>query len=390
MARSNHIVVVSPYRSEYGPRRVLAHVCIAVRQAGYEPIVVVPETASLSSFLEEINAEAIAISELSTFPRTYNLLRLATFFHAHLRAARQIQEVVTRYDACAVYSISEAIFCAGLAARRTRTPSITHAIGMSIQSPKWGARVYIRMLRSLTDLFIACSSAVAAMFAWHGVEDDQCTVVHNGIDTREVEATSDRPSPVDYPGPRIGMVAAFDPRKGHELFVGAAAAVVARFPEARFYIIGGSLERHQESANFERRVRALIDEGGLGDRFELTGFVGSPEVYPWIRAMDVIVVPSRTEAFAHALLEAMVCGRPVVATRIEGNLDAFADGQSGRFADSSAVGLAESVCWFLENPERAAQVGRNAAERARRFFSIDVTIAANAHAVETLLASRSN
>jgi glycosyltransferase involved in cell wall biosynthesis len=388
MTRSNRIIVVSPYRSEYGPRRVLGHVCTAVRQAGYEPIVVVPATATLSPFLEELGAEAIEISELGTFPRTYNLMRLALFFRAHLRAARRIQEVVKENNACAVYSISEAIFCAGLAARRTRTPSITHAIGMSIQSPKWGARVYIRMLRSLTDLFIACSSAVAAMFAWHGVGDDQCTVVHNGIDTHEVESTADQPSPVEYDGPRIGMVAAFDPRKGHELFVGAAAAVVQRFPTARFYIIGGSLNSHQESSNFERRVRALIDQAGLSDRFELTGFVGSPEVYSWIRAMDVIVVPSRTEAFAHALLEAMACGRPIVATRIEGNLDAFADGQSGRFADSSAAGLAESVSWFLEDPARAAEVGRNAAERARRYFSIDVTIAANAHAVRTLLTSR--
>jgi glycosyltransferase involved in cell wall biosynthesis len=379
------IVVVSPYRREYGPQRVLEHVSMALRAAGYAPVVVVPTGTPMTSILQEHVDDVVEIDELTTFPRTYNVFRLGTFLRAHLDAARQIEEVARTREARAVYSISEAIFCAGLAARRARVPSITHAIGMSIQSPAWGAHLYIRLLAHLTDRFIACSSAVAAMFAQYGVDDEICTVVHNGISVREIETAGGGTSPVDHPGPRVGIVAAFDPRKGHELFVAAAAAIVQSFPETRFFIIGGALEAHRESVEFEHRIRGQIDELGLADHFELTGYVRPPEVYDWIRAMDVIVVPSRTEAFAHALLEAMVCERAVVATRIEGNLDAFADGHSGRYTDSTAEGLATVVCELLADPDGARELGRRAADRARRYFDLDVTIPANAHAVRQLI-----
>ncbi len=363
------IVVVSPYRGEYGPRRVLEHVCAGVVEAGYQPVLALPPGAEVSPSLRDVAAGVELIDGLSTFPRTFNLLRLVAFFRDHQRAATGIAEVARRYGAVGVYSTSEAIFCASLAARR---------VGMSIRSPRWGAWIYIRLLDRLSDQLVACSSAVAEMFADDGVEDGKCTVVHNGVSAGPILDSATLPAPTDYAGPRIGMVAAYDPRKGHELFLASAARVVQRHPNARFYIIGGVLEAHPESVAFEQRIRETIAELGLERHVELVGYVPAPEIYAWIRAMDVIAVPSRTEAFAHALLEAMICGRAIVATRLEGNLDAFSDGHSGIYVPRDAVAMAEAISGLVDDEERRIAMGTAAAERAVAYFDLSVTVPANA------------
>jgi D-inositol-3-phosphate glycosyltransferase len=303
----------------------------------------------------------------------------------HLAAAREIADIASSHGATMIYSISEATFCGALAARRLGVPSLVHVIGMSIQSPAWAARTYIPVLNRLTDRFVACSSAVAEMLASHGVADSHIRVVHNGSSAAEIDASTESPSPVLSEGPRVGMVAAYDARKGHELFVDAAALILDRQPSAHFYLIGGHLEGQPESLAFEKRVVGLIQSHGLEQHFTRPGFVAGPAVYAWIRAMDVLVVPSRTEAFAHVLLEGMLCGRAVVATAIEGNLDAFVDRHSGRYAAPNPESLAASVCELIEDPTQRAALGAAGRERAKLLFDTSVTLPALAAAVIELL-----
>jgi glycosyltransferase involved in cell wall biosynthesis len=378
------VVVVSPYRIEYGPPQTLGHVARALADGGMQPFCVVPDGARLTEDVDDAGAEVRVLPGLATVPRTFNLGRLGSFLREHLETAHRIEELAREARADAIYSISEATFAGALAARRLGIPSIVHVIGMSIQSPRVGAHAYVRLLDRLTDQFIACSAAVAEMLARFGTPDGKITVVHNGVRTADILDTEGAPSPIDGPRPRIGMLAAYDPRKGHELFVQAAGIIARRFPEARFYLIGGALEGQPESAAFERQIAGLIAQLGLEERFERPGYIPRPDVYRWIRALDVMVVPSKTEAFAHALLEAMLCGVPVVATAIEGNLDAFVDGHSGVFAPSTAEGVADSVIELLEDPERRERITRAARERAG-LFDLAVTLPALSDAVRRVI-----
>jgi glycosyltransferase involved in cell wall biosynthesis len=361
------IVVVSPYALEYGPTKILTYVVAALAETGFRPVCIIPEGARRTTDLGAA-AEVRTLPALETVPRTRRPVRLATFLARHVETARRIEAIAKEVEARSIYSISEAIFASGLAARRAAVPAIVQVIGMSIRSPRSVGSVYIRALDRLTDQFIACSSAVADMLADYGVFDEKISVVHNGVSASAILATEGARSPIDdRPGPRVGMVAAYDPRKCQDLFVRAASTIAAQHPTARFYLIGGVLADLPESIAFERRIVGMIESLGLGDRFERLGYVPPPEVYSWIRAMDVIVVPSKTEAFAHALLEAMLCGVPVVATGIEGNLDAFVHGHSGLFTPPSPDLIAEHVLALLYDPERRRQMGAAARERAQLF-----------------------
>ncbi len=387
MSERRSVVVVSPYRTEYGPSHVLAHVARALSDAGFQPVCLIPDSARRVGDLEEF-ADVRVLPELTTVPRTWNVPRLSAFLARHLGAAKAIEAVARDVDARGMYSISEAVFAGSLAARRLEIPGVVHVIGMSIRSPRLGGLAYVRMLNQFTDYFIACSSAVAEMLADYGVSDDKVSVVHNGVPLQLIREAAGLPDPLaDRSTARIGMVAAFDARKGHDLFVDAASVVAERAPDATFYIIGGVLENQPESLAFERRVIDQIDRLGLSSRIERVGYVPPPELYAWIRSMDVIVVPSRTEAFAHALVEAMACGRPIVATGIEGNLDGFIHGHSGLYADVNPASIADAVLNLLADPQAAHAMGE-AGRRRAPIFDLAATLPALGDAVTRLLAER--
>jgi glycosyltransferase involved in cell wall biosynthesis len=81
----------------------------------------------------------------------------------------------------------------------------------------------------------------------------------------------------------------------------------------------------------------------------------------------VVCVPSRREGYGFSAREAMAYGRPVVATRVGGLVDAIVDGESGLLVERD--GLREAIVGLLENRELRARLGAMGRERARQTFS---------------------
>jgi len=378
------VLIVSPYGSEYGPRRTLEHVARAVALAGYRPVCVVRSLEAISPELAALEPRVQVVAELDTVPRTLDPRRIARFLWEHRAAAAAIARIARTDDAAAVYTISEAVLAGGLAARRAGLPSATHVIGMSIRSPRILTRTYVPLLDRVASRFVACSIAASAMLTDNGVDRNKIDLIHNSIPVAALEASVGLPSPLPANGPTVGMVAAYDPRKGQDLFLAAASLVAETHPEARFYLVGGVLDMRPESVAFERAVRHSVVARGLGGRVEQVGFVAPPELYAWLRALDVVVAPSRTEGFAHALLEAMACARPIVATAIEGNLDALVHGESGLLVDMTPEAIAAGVSSLLADPARAEALGEAARSRVAAQFDERVSIPQLAETIDAL------
>jgi glycosyltransferase involved in cell wall biosynthesis len=390
MSGRGPILVIFPYEDEYGPFRTLRFVLKAFAAGGFTPVCVVPADSPACRRLEELGVDVRPVSGLTTFPRTLNPLHLSSFLTQHLRVAGRIRRIADETRAELVYSMSEAIFCGSLAATRAGISSIVHVIGLSIGSPAWSATFYIRGLERLTSHFVACSSAVAEMLERYNVPEDRITVVHSGVSVQDIDATSSMPSPIDHPGPKIGMVAAYDERKGHELFVESAALLAQHQRNARFYIIGGVLQHQGESVAFFDHIQELIRKLGIEDRVISVGHVAAEEVYSWIRSLDVFVLPSRTEAFGYVQFEAMACSRPVIATRVEGNLDAFIDDHSGIYVGRSPEEMSAAVARLIEDPALARRLGAAGRERVTRFFDERRVVSALIQTLETTLARDAN
>jgi glycosyltransferase involved in cell wall biosynthesis len=139
--------------------------------------------------------------------------------------------------------------------------------------------------------------------------------------------------------------------KGHDMLIRAAAIVVKQFPTARFSVAGRVLE-----PDYFTELQALIEELKLANQFHFEGEVANPRQY--LATADAFVLPSRSEGFSNAIVEAMAASLPVVATDVGGNAEAVADGISGFLVPSDdAAGMAAAILQLLSDPSRRRAMG---------------------------------
>jgi glycosyltransferase involved in cell wall biosynthesis len=120
-------------------------------------------------------------------------------------------------------------------------------------------------------------------------------------------------------------------------------------------------------------------------------FLGLRQDIPRILALlDVFVLPSLSEGLSMAILEAMMAGKPVIATGVGGNPEIVLDGETGFLVpakDSQA--LAASLIKLLKNPQMAIQFGENGRRRAERQFSLHTMVSAYQSLYDQCLQSES-
>jgi glycosyltransferase involved in cell wall biosynthesis len=173
------------------------------------------------------------------------------------------------------------------------------------------------------DCFICASEFIRRMLIADGVDEERAVTVHEGIDLGHVEAAPAADLHAEFWLPRdapiVGNVAALVPHKGHRHLLDAAVLVVQKVPDARFIIAGEGELREV----LERQIKDLR----LEKHVLFAGF--RPDVLSVHKAFDIFVMSSSTEGLGTSLLDAMACGKPVVATSAGGIPEVVVDGQTG-------------------------------------------------------------
>ncbi len=153
--------------------------------------------------------------------------------------------------------------------------------------------------------------------------------------------------------------------KGHDIFIRAAAIVVQKFPEATFSIAGEVLD-----LDYFQKLETLVRELGLTGRFRFDSGITNPREY--LAAANIFVLPSRSEGFSNAIIEAMAESLPVVATDVGGNAEAVKDGVTGFIVPSEDVAaLSNAIIGLLSDPAKAKEMGSAGRERVLERFTID-------------------
>ncbi|MFQ5719564.1 MAG: glycosyltransferase family 4 protein [Acidobacteriota bacterium] len=288
------------------------------------------------------------------------------------RAARQIRRLLTVLAPDVVHTHSSKAGILGRwAAHRAGVRSIVHTVhGFPFHDhqPAPARRLYIgleRLAARHTDRFICVSRADVAKGERHRIfPPGRSVLIRSGIDLsayREACGTGkalrkDLGIPAD--APLVGMVACFKPQKDPVAFVRMAAGVRRHRPDVYFLMVGdGELRMAVETAR--------LDEA-LGDRLVLAGW--RRDIPAVMDACTVLVLTSKHEGLPRVVPEAMACGRPVVATAVDGTPEAVDEGVTGHLVTPGDVrALVARTLDLLAAPDVARRMGAAAATRVTEF-----------------------
>lgn len=221
-------------------------------------------------------------------------------------------------------------------------------------------QIAYRLLAPMFDTVLTVSEQVRGFcIRQDRLHPNRVVTLYNGIDLAQIDAAAPsdalrRLLKLDEASHIVATVGHIRPVKGIDVMVDAAAQVCKQLPRARFLVIGDVHDRAYFS-QLEERVRSF----GIGKNVQ---FIGPSEaVFSILKLCDVFCLPSRSEGFSNALIEAMACGLPCVATDVGGNGEAVADGYSGFLVkNEDATSMARCLLQLLTSPELAARFGKAA------------------------------
>lgn len=259
------------------------------------------------------------------------------------------------------------------AARRSYGLRVFYRLGLRRafrDSPK-----YRFLLRHCVDGIVVNSADIRAHLLAHTprIPMDRIHVVYNGVPEIGSPKEDFRTRWEVPPGmPLIGAAGRLAHQKGFDFLIRTFAEVRGHRPDARLVIVGEGSERPA--------LEALVHELGLVGAVLLPGFC--EDMAGFFEALDLFVLSSREEGLANVLLEAMMCGLPVVATDISGTREAVVHGETGHVVPSGdCEEMAAGIEALLKRPQLAERMGAAGQKRVQEHFSVSRM----AEALETVL-----
>jgi len=239
------------------------------------------------------------------------------------------------------------------AANRGRRPLITSARNCKRQG--WLHDGANRFAFRSSRRIVANSEQVGEYIVTHyGAPRARIRVIHNGIDVERFHPPAAPPA-----GPPLVVgVGRLVPQKDPELFVRAAAAVVATRPGTRFAFIG--------EGPLRPRLEEEIGRRGLGECFALPG--ETRDVAGALRSASLFWLTSAWEGLPNVVLEAMATGVPVIAADVGGTRELVRSGVEGHLVAAGDEGaFVRHTLAFLGDEEERRACGRRARQRALEF-----------------------
>lgn len=263
-----------------------------------------------------------------------------------------------------------------LAAFDAGVPIIIHTIHGPSFGPfhgplaNWPLRWAERRAGKITTHFVVVAEAMASQYLAAGIgQPRQYTKIFSGFPLEPyVSARNDLALRGKWGiGPNdivIGKIARLFKLKGHEDLFTMAPALVQKFPQIKFLLVGDGPWR----ARFEKRVKSL----NLEKHFVFTGLVPPAEVPQLVGIMDILVHLSLREGLPRALPMALAAAKPVVAYDCDGAREVCLENETGFLLQpGDLAGLSERLGQLVRNPALRTQLGCQGRKFVRQSFAVD-------------------
>jgi glycosyltransferase involved in cell wall biosynthesis len=206
-------------------------------------------------------------------------------------------------------------------------------------------------------------------------------VTYNGLDMADFSRLPEKKGR----DPTVLFVGGLEPRKGLEYLLHAMEYVIDEVPLAKLIAVAKTGFRGTDEWGW---FSDLADRLGISEHMEFNESVDQETLLGFYSECDVLVLPSKTEGWGLSLMEAMACGKPVVASNAGGIPELVRDRTDGILVRPGDVrGLADSIIELLKNPDLRVKMGKNGRKRVQE-FSWDETAKVVLREYEAVLHSR--
>jgi glycosyltransferase involved in cell wall biosynthesis len=213
-----------------------------------------------------------------------------------------------------------------------------------------------RMSARLATRILAVSTAVRNELVDLGIPSSKIMVCPNPVETgRTVGRDREARTKLGYGDDAVVFttVGHAVPVKGWDILLHAFAAVVSKWPHARLQLVGSVTDKHEQE--HYSVLQRYVHQAGIANYVCFRG--ACPEVWSILAATDVFVLPSRSEGYSNALLEAMTAGLPCIAARVGAAADVIEDGVNGLLVGrGNEDQLCNAMVSLAASPERRAQM----------------------------------
>jgi glycosyltransferase involved in cell wall biosynthesis len=245
---------------------------------------------------------------------------------------------------------------------KLRTGSHVYKARLSSWSTRWRLLTLLR----LADRIVAVNSEVEHMLHGLGLPPEQIVRVPNGVETDQFHPALTGEKAKAYQRLRLPprktiflSVGRLAPYKGVDVLLQAWALLPAHIRLQAHLVVVGDGPRREE---LDQMIRASGIEGSVS----MVGMQQAVRDYYW--AADVFVLPSDTEGLSNALLEAMACGLPTIASKVGGALDIVEMNKCGvLFEPGHVAQLADGITEMLARRDGWLDMGRCARQTVKAY-----------------------
>ena len=348
-----------------GIERDVTKIALKIDRSRFEPHVASYQAEGMR--FEELNRAGVPFLHVPL-----SSLKSPSALSAAIRVRRYIREhgirLIHSYD-------SSAVFIAPIA-RALRVPAVLSSTLGNRALLDRRTRRQVRWTDKIVDsVVVNCEAMRRHMIDDEHLSSDRIELCYNGVDTADFYPAARQSVPVADASLVIGTVCVLRPEKALDLLQEAFARIRHLKP-MKLLIVGSGPELPRLEAN-SRRL-------GLQDDCVL---VPATSLVPqFLRACDIFVLSSHSEAFSNGLLEAMACGCGVVGSRVGGTPELIGNDERGLlFQPGDSKDLAAKLTTLIENESIRREFGARAADFARRKLSIEIAAGRMAEIYETML-----
>lgn len=288
------------------------------------------------------------------------------------------------YDLIHIHMLNQAAFPGVLAGLWLKKPTIIKLANSGLYSDIYkmqtknlalpGSKQMMPVILK-ADRFVAINRSIVEELLEIGVPKERILFIPNGVNIDELVLKTDYGlgDPIC-----LLFIGRLHHQKGLDVLLQAFSDIVANRSEFRWRLIllGDGPLRYE--------LKEMTRQLGINREVEFTGFVNNVPSY--LNTSDIFILPSRSEGLSNALLEAMGCGLPCIATSVSGNVDLIDHFDSGILVPlNDPTALADAIITLTEEQSLRTRLGQAAYQKIEAMYDIETVASKYIELYESLL-----